>query len=96
MHEAEGELVELGSRKSGARKATLDEKETFYRELKWVQAHKGHRSGWCWHQYQERFRGERPPKWFETADAARAVHLNPKLVEDREPSPTPNGRPRDG
>jgi DNA repair protein RadD len=66
VREAEGELVELGSRRTGARATALDEKEGFYRELKWVQAHKGHRSGWCWHQYQARFRGERPPKWFET------------------------------
>jgi DNA repair protein RadD len=65
VREADGELVELGSRRTGARAASLDEKETFYRELKWVQAHKGHRSGWCWHQYQARFRGERPPKRFE-------------------------------
>ena len=57
VHEAEGDLVELGARKSGARKATPDDKEAFYRELKWVQTHKGHRSGWCWHQYQERFKG---------------------------------------
>ena len=69
VHEAEGDLVELGARKSGARKATPDDKETFYRELKWVQTHKGHRSGWCWHKYQERFKGERPPKWFELLTA---------------------------
>jgi DNA repair protein RadD len=75
VHEADGELVELGSRKTGARAASLDEKEEFYRELKWVQAHKAHRSGWCWHQYQARFRGERPPKWFE-------------LLTPREPSIT--------
>jgi Type III restriction enzyme, res subunit len=61
----EGELVELDSRKSGARKATLDDKEQFYRELKWIQREKGHKSGWCWHKYQDRFKGERPPKWFE-------------------------------
>jgi len=65
VHEAEGELVELGSRKSGLRATTLDEKEQFYAELKWIQGTKGHRSGWCWHQYQARFKGERPPKWFE-------------------------------
>jgi DNA repair protein RadD len=75
VREAEGELVELGSRKSGARGATLDEKEQFYAELKWVQATKGLRSGWCWHQYQARFNGERAPKWFE-------------LLTPREPSIT--------
>jgi DNA repair protein RadD len=66
VREAEGELVELGSRKSGARGATPDDKEDFYAQLKCVQRHKGHKSGWCWHKYQERFKGERPPKWFET------------------------------
>jgi DNA repair protein RadD len=65
VREAEGELVELGSRKSGG-KAAPDQKEQFYAELKWIQSLKGHRSGWCWHKYQERFKGERPPKWFET------------------------------
>jgi DNA repair protein RadD len=69
VHEAEGELVELGTRKSGARKATPDDKEAFYRELKWVQTHEGHRSGWCCHQYQARFKGERPPKQFELLTA---------------------------
>ena len=44
VHEAEGELVEFGSRKSGARKATPDDKEEFYRELKWIQRQKGHKS----------------------------------------------------
>jgi DNA repair protein RadD len=68
VREASGELVELGSRRSGARETTLDEKEAFYSELKWVQSAKGHRSGWCWHQYQARFNGE-PPKWFELLTA---------------------------
>jgi superfamily II DNA or RNA helicase len=66
VREAEGELVEFGSRKSGARAPSAIDKEDFYRELKWLQAHKGHKSGWCWHKYQERFKGERPPRWFET------------------------------
>jgi DNA repair protein RadD len=66
VREAEGELVEFGSRKSGARGVAPVDKEQFYAELKWIQAHKGYRSGWCWRQYQERFKGERPPKWFET------------------------------
>ena len=66
VREAEGELVELGSRKSGARSIPAVDKEAFYAELKWIQRRKGHKSGWCWHKYQERFKGERPPKWFET------------------------------
>jgi DNA repair protein RadD len=66
VREAEGELVELGARKSGARQATAVDKEQFYAELKWVQRQKGYKSGWCWNQYQARFKGERSPKWYET------------------------------
>jgi DNA repair protein RadD len=66
VHEAEGELVEFGSRKSGARAADPVDKEQFYAELKWIQRKKGYVSGWCWHQFQARFKGEKPPKWFET------------------------------
>jgi DNA repair protein RadD len=73
VHEAEGELVEFGSHKSGARGSSPIDKEDFYRELKWLQAHKGHQSGWCWHKFKERFKGEQPPKWFE-------------ILEPREPS----------
>ena len=82
VREAEGELVELGSRKSGARGATLDEKEQFYAELKWVQATKGLRSGWCWHQYQARFNGERAPKWFELLNSTRAVYHDQQLAQE--------------
>jgi hypothetical protein len=64
VHEVEGELVELGSRRSGKRQTPAIDKEQFYAELKWIQSHKGYRSGWCWNQYRDRFRGERSPKWF--------------------------------
>jgi DNA repair protein RadD len=66
VHEAEGELVELGSRRSGKRQIPEIDKEDFYRELKWIQRHKGHQSGWCWHKFKERFKGEQPPRWYET------------------------------
>ena len=66
VHEAEAELVELGSRRSGARQTPAIDKEQFYAELKWVQSRKGYKSGWCWNQYQARFKGERSPKWYET------------------------------
>jgi DNA repair protein RadD len=65
VREADGELVALGARRSGGN-ATPDQKEQFYAELKWIQSVKGRKSGWCWHKFQERFKGERPPKWFET------------------------------
>jgi DNA repair protein RadD len=58
-------LVEFRSNKSGARKTPEIDKEQFYRELKWIQRQKGHKSGWCWHKFKERFKGEPPPKWFE-------------------------------
>jgi superfamily II DNA or RNA helicase len=63
--EAEGELVELGSRRSGKRQIPAVDKEQFYAELKWVQSRKGYKSGWCWIQYRARFKGERSPGWFE-------------------------------
>jgi DNA repair protein RadD len=90
VHEAEGDLVELGARVSGARKATPDDKEAFYRELKWVQSHKGHRSGW-WHKYQERFKGERPPKWFDLLTARE-----PSLSRDSQLAQEPRHRLRQG
>ena len=65
VQEIEGELVAFGSRKSGAKASPVD-KEAFYAELKHIQRRKGYRSGWCWNQYRERFKGEQPPKWFET------------------------------
>jgi DNA repair protein RadD len=66
VQEIEGELVEFGSRKSGAQKTPEIDREQFYAELKWVQSRKGYKSGWCWNQYQARFKGERSPNWFET------------------------------
>jgi DNA repair protein RadD len=66
VREADGELVELGSRKSGAKAAAPVDKEAFYAELKWLQRKRGYEAGWCWHQFQARFKGEQPPRWFET------------------------------
>jgi DNA repair protein RadD len=65
--EADGELIELGARKSGkkARAATLASQEEFYRELKFVQRQKGYASGWSYHKFVEKFR-DKPPRWFET------------------------------
>jgi DNA repair protein RadD len=78
VQEIEGELVEFGSRKSGARKTPEVDKEAFYAELKSLQRKKGYASGWCWHKFKERFKGEQPPKWF-------------KILTPREPSiPTQN------
>lgn len=73
--ETEGELVEFASKKSGARKASEIEsdKEDFYRQLKWLQRRKGYAAGWCFHKYRDRFKGEKPPKYFE-------------MLEPREPS----------
>jgi DNA repair protein RadD len=65
VQEIEGELVEFGSRMSGAKAPAPVDKEAFYAELKWIQRRKGHKSGWCWHKYQERFKGEKPPRWLE-------------------------------
>jgi len=66
---AEGELVELGFRKSGkkAEAATQADREDFYREMKWQQLRKGYASGWSYHKFLEKFK-EKPPRWFETLE----------------------------
>jgi DNA repair protein RadD len=95
VHEVEGELVEFGARKSGARKTPEVDKEQFYRELKWIQGQKGYASGWCWHKFKERFKGERPPKWFEMLEPCEPSiltknwmkHLAIKFAKSKSPVP---------
>jgi DNA repair protein RadD len=81
--EAEGELVEFGSRRSGKLQIPELDKEEFYRELKWLQAHKGHKSGWCWHKFKERFKGEQPPKWFEILEPREPSILTKNWIKSR-------------
>jgi DNA repair protein RadD len=53
VHEAEGELVELGARRSG--QASIEEKAIFFAELKGHATLRGHKEGWAAHKYREKF-----------------------------------------
>jgi DNA repair protein RadD len=51
----EGELVELGSRRTGAAAPTIGDKISFHGELLWIAHERGHKPGWVGHKYKERF-----------------------------------------
>jgi DNA repair protein RadD len=55
VHEADGDLVELGARKSGERKATLFDMAHFFAELRGYAQHKGYAEGWAAHKFKEKF-----------------------------------------
>ena len=50
----DGELVELGSRRSGAN-ATIEDKAAFFSELRGHATLRGYNDGWASHKYRERF-----------------------------------------
>ena len=50
----DGELVELGSRRSGAN-ATIEDKAAFFSELRGHATLRGYNDGWASHKYHERF-----------------------------------------
>ena len=50
----DGELVELGSRRSGE-KATIEDKAKFFAELRGHAAVRGYKEGWAANQYREKF-----------------------------------------
>ena len=49
----DGELIELGSRRSGA--PTIEDKAAFFSELKGHATLRGYSDGWASHKYRERF-----------------------------------------
>jgi superfamily II DNA or RNA helicase len=56
VQEAEGDLVELGARKSGGKAtAGIADKISFHGELLWIARERGHKPGWVGHKYKERF-----------------------------------------
>jgi DNA repair protein RadD len=71
---AAGELVELGSMRSGRRTATIDEKARFHGELKWFARERGHKAGWIAHKFKERF-GTWPNDWRIRTAEPRAPSL---------------------
>jgi DNA repair protein RadD len=54
VEEVDGELIELGSRRSGAN-ATIEDKAAFFGELKGHATLRGYNEGWVSHKYRERF-----------------------------------------
>jgi DNA repair protein RadD len=54
VREAQGELIELGARRSGE-KADIAEKAAFFGELLWIVRDRGYSSGWAAHKYREKF-----------------------------------------
>jgi superfamily II DNA or RNA helicase len=55
VHEAKGDLIEFGSRKSGRTESTITEKAIFHAQLRGFAAGKGYREGWVSHKFKERF-----------------------------------------
>jgi DNA repair protein RadD len=51
----DGELVELGSLRTGSRGAEIGEKARFHGELLWLSRERGYSQGWAAHKYRERF-----------------------------------------
>jgi DNA repair protein RadD len=55
VESAEGELVELGSRRTGAVAPSIGDKISFYGELLWIARERGHKPGWAGFKFKERF-----------------------------------------
>jgi DNA repair protein RadD len=53
----DGDLVELGARRTGARHLSIEDKTVFYGELRGYAAVRGYSNpdGWCAHKYKEKF-----------------------------------------
>jgi DNA repair protein RadD len=55
VESAEGELVELGSRRTGTAAPSIGDKISFYGELLWIARERGHKPGWVGFKFKERF-----------------------------------------
>jgi DNA repair protein RadD len=55
VESAEGELVELGLRRTGSAAPSISDKISFYGELCWIARDRSYASGWAGHKYRERF-----------------------------------------
>jgi DNA repair protein RadD len=55
VESAEGELVELGSRRTGAAAPSVGDKISFHGELLWIARERGHKPGWVGFKFKERF-----------------------------------------
>jgi DNA repair protein RadD len=55
VESAEGELVEFGSRRTGAVAPSIGDKVSFYGEVLWIARERGHKPGWVGFKFKERF-----------------------------------------
>jgi DNA repair protein RadD len=74
---AEGDLIELGSLRSGAIEPTIAEQAAFYGELRWTATVRGYAPGWCGHKFKERF-GIWPNAWQVRTASPREPSLKTK------------------
>lgn len=55
VESAEGDLVEFGSRRTGAAAPSIGDKISLYGELLWIARERGHKPGWAGFKFRERF-----------------------------------------
>jgi DNA repair protein RadD len=55
VESAEGELIEFGSRRTGASAPSIADKISFHGELLWIARERGHKPGWVGYKFKERF-----------------------------------------
>jgi DNA repair protein RadD len=55
VESAEGDLVEFGSRRTGAAAPSIGDRISFYGELLWIARERGHKPGWVGFKFKERF-----------------------------------------
>jgi hypothetical protein len=72
VNAVDGELIEIGSRRSGKQEASIADKAAFFGELLWLKETRGRRDGWEAHQYRAKF-GVWP-------NAPRVRHVAPRPV----------------
>jgi DNA repair protein RadD len=55
VESAEGELIEFGSRRTGASAPSIADRISFHGELLWIARERGHKPGWVSYKFKERF-----------------------------------------
>jgi DNA repair protein RadD len=55
VESVEGELIELGARRSGSAPPTIADQASVYGELRWIAQDRGYVTGWASHKFKEKF-----------------------------------------
>jgi superfamily II DNA or RNA helicase len=55
VESVEGELIELGARRSGSAQPTIADRASVYGELRWIAQDRGYATGWASHKFKEKF-----------------------------------------